>query len=44
MVDRLAVLGGVGLVLYGASMFSRPAAVILAGIFLLAGALWRIRS
>jgi hypothetical protein len=44
MVDRLAVLVGVGLVVFGASMLSHAAAVILAGAFLLAGALWRARS
>jgi hypothetical protein len=44
LVDRLAVLGGVGLVVYGVGMLSLPVAVILAGVFLLAGALWRARS
>ncbi len=44
VIDRLAVLGGVVLVVYGVSMWSVPAAVILAGLFLLAGALWRIRG
>jgi hypothetical protein len=44
VLDRLAVLAGVGLVVFGVSMLSIPAAVIMAGLFLLAGALWRIRS
>jgi len=43
LVDRFAVLAGVGLVIGGVSMLSHPAAVILAGVFLLAGALWRAR-
>ena len=43
-IDRLAILAGVGLVVYGVSMLSSSAAVILAGTFLLAGALWRTRS
>lgn len=43
-VDRLAILSGVGLIVYGVSMLSRPAAVILAGLLLLAGALWRARA
>ena len=43
VVDRLAVLSGVGLIIYGVSMMSRPTAVILAGLLLVAGALWRAR-
>jgi len=43
MVDRLAVLTGIGLIVYGVAMLSTPAAVILAGAFLVAGALWRAR-
>lgn len=43
-VDRLALLSGVGLIVYGVSMLSRPGAIILAGLFLVAGALWRARS
>lgn len=43
MVDRLAVLTGIGLIVYGAAMLSIPAAVILAGALLVAGALWRAR-
>lgn len=43
VVDRLAVLAGVGLIVYGVAMLSRPAAVILAGLLLVAGALWRAR-
>jgi hypothetical protein len=43
-VDRLAILSGAGLIVYGVSMLSRPAAVILAGLLLLAGALWRARA
>jgi len=42
-VDRLAVLAGVGLIVYGVSLLSRPTAVILAGLLLVAGALWRAR-
>ena len=44
LVDRLAILAGVGLVVAGVSMISPPAAVILTGLFLLAGALWRART
>jgi hypothetical protein len=43
MVDRLAVLFGVSLIVFGASMWSHPAAIILAGLFLLAGGIWRAR-
>ena len=43
VVDRLAVLAGVGLIVYGVSLLSRPTAVILAGLLLVAGALWRAR-
>lgn len=42
-VDRIAVLAGVGLIVFGVWMLSSAAAVILAGCFLLAGALWRAR-
>lgn len=44
LIDRLAILAGVGLVVYGTSMLSAAAATILAGCFLLAGALWRART
>ena len=43
VVDRLAVLVGIGLIVYGVALLSRPAAVILAGLLLVAGALWRAR-
>jgi hypothetical protein len=43
VIERLAVLVGVGLVVFGVSMWSHPAAVILAGLFLMAGGLWRAR-
>ena len=43
VVDRLAVLAGVGLIVYGVSLLSRPTAVILAGLLLVVGALWRAR-
>ena len=41
IIDRLAVLAGAGLMVYGAALLSRPAAAILAGALLLAGGLWR---
>lgn len=44
IADRLAVLVGAALVIYGVAMFSLPLGVIFAGLFLLAGALWRTRS
>ena len=44
IVERLSVVVGAGLIVYGASMLSYPVALILAGAFLLAGALWRIRK
>lgn len=44
LIDRLATLAGVALVIYGAAMLSSAAAVILAGCFLLTGALWRART
>lgn len=43
IADRLAVLAGVGLIVYGVSTFSHSAAIILAGLVLVAGALWRTR-
>jgi hypothetical protein len=43
VVDRLAILLGVGLVVGGVAMLSPPLAVILSGVFLVAGALWRAR-
>jgi hypothetical protein len=43
VIERLAVATGVVLIVYGVSMWSRPAAIILAGLFLLAGGLWRAR-
>jgi len=43
VIERLAVAAGVVLIVYGVSMWSHPAAIILAGLFLLAGGLWRAR-
>lgn len=40
-IDRLAVLLGVALVVYGVSRWSLPAALILSGTALIAGAIWR---
>ncbi len=44
LAERIAVVAGAGLVVYGVSMLSHAAGVILAGLFLLAGALWRTRA
>ncbi len=44
VIERLAVLAGVVLIVYGVGLVFVPAAVILAGLFLLAGALWRKRG
>jgi hypothetical protein len=41
VIDRLAVLVGYGLVVYGCALLSHPLAFIVAGGLLLAGALWR---
>ena len=41
LADRMALLGGAALVVYGVSMWSPPAAVTIAGLLLMAGALWR---
>jgi len=43
MVDRGAVLIGCGLFLYGVQLLSVPAAFILGGVLLVAGALWRLK-
>jgi hypothetical protein len=40
-VDLLAALAGYGLVVGGVAMWSRPAAMVLAGVLLLAASLWR---
>jgi len=44
IIDRLAVLSGVSLIVYGVSLIYVPAAIILAGLFLVAGAFWRARA
>lgn len=44
IIERLAVLSGVGLIVYGVSLIYAPAAIILAGMFLLAGTFWRART
>lgn len=41
MVDRIAALIGVVCIIYGAMQVSPPAAWIVAGGLLLAGAMWR---
>lgn len=41
MIDRLALVGGAGLIIGGVAMVYVPAAVILSGVLLMAGALWR---
>lgn len=43
LTDRLAVLLGVGFLVYGVWMLSVAAALILSGLLLMAGGLWRIR-
>lgn len=42
VVDRLSILAGVGLLVGGVAMIYTPAAVILSGCLLLAGAYWRM--
>lgn len=39
--DRLALLCGFGLLVGGVAMMHRPTALIVAGVLLLAGVLWR---
>jgi len=40
-IDLLATVAGFGLVVYGVARVHVPAALIVAGVMLLAGALWR---
>lgn len=40
-VDLLAALAGFGLVVWGVWMWSRPAAMVTAGVLLLVGSMWR---
>lgn len=42
LVDRLTVLAGAALVIGGVAMIYVPAALILSGGMLLAGAFWRV--
>jgi hypothetical protein len=41
LADRIAVVAGAGLVVYGVWQIFVPAAYILAGCLLLVGAIWR---